>query len=99
MNEFLSSQKHCGINFRCLHNHAASIKVHFYKKPSQNLKKKLGQMGENTVKNCHLYAPISQKLFSKSESHLLNAAHKQKTSIAQKKVVHMVNLLTFTINS
>ena len=49
---------------------------------------KLGQMDENTAKNCHLYAPISQTLFSKSKSHSLSAAHEQKTSLAQKKLVH-----------
>ena len=59
----------------------------------------MGQMDENTAKNCHLYSPISQKLFSKSKSHSLNAAHEQKTSLAQKKLVHTAILLTFTIRS
>ena len=56
-------------------------------------------MDESTAKNGHLYAPISQKFFSKSKSHPLNAAHEQKTSIAQKKLVHTAILLTFTIRS
>ena len=50
--------------------------------------KKMDQMDESTAKNCHLYAPISQKLFSKSKSHSLNATHEQKTSLPQKKLVH-----------
>ena len=66
----------------------------------QNLRRQnFGQMDENTAKNCHLYASISQKLFSKSKSHSLNAAREQKTSLAQKKLVHMAILLTFTIKS
>ena len=56
-------------------------------------------MDENTAKNCYLYAPISQKLFSKSKSHSLNAAHEQKTSLAHKKLVHMAILLTFVFRS
>ena len=57
-------------------------------------------MDENTVKSCcHLYALISQKLFSKSKSHSLNAAQEQKNSLAQIKLVHTAILLTFTIRS
>ena len=38
--------------------------------------------------------------FSKSKSHSLNAAHDQKTSLAQKKYcVHMAILLTFAFRS
>ena len=40
------------------------------------------------AKNCHLYAPISEKLFSESKSHSLNAAHEHKTAHTQKKLVH-----------
>ena len=56
-------------------------------------------MDKNTAKNCHLYALISQKLFSKSKIHSLNAAHEQKFALAQKKLVHMAISLTFTIRS
>ena len=56
-------------------------------------------MNEKTANNCHLYAPISQKLFSKSKSHSPIAAHEQKTSLAQKKLVHTAILLAFTIRS
>ena len=64
-------------------------------------KKKLGQMDKNTAKNCHLYAPISQKqkLFPKSKSNSLNVAHEPKTSLNEKKLVHTAILLTFTIRS
>ena len=60
-------------------------------------KKKLGQIDKNTAKNCHLYAPISQKLFSKSKGHLLNAAHEQTLLSVRKR--HTAYLLIFTISS
>ena len=56
-------------------------------------------MDENTAKNWHLYPPISQKLFSKSKSQSLNAAHEQKAPLAQKMLVHTAILHTFTIRS
>ena len=59
----------------------------------------MGQIDENTAKGCHLYAPISQKLFSKSKSHSLNAAREQKTALAQKNLVHTAISLIFTIRS
>ena len=37
--------------------------------------------------------------FSKSKSHSLNAAHDQKTSLAQKKLVHTAILLAFAFRS
>ena len=42
----------------------------------------MNQMDEKPAKNGYLYAPFSQEHFSKSESHSLNAAHNQKTSLA-----------------
>ena len=83
-NALLSSQKHCDIDFDCFHIHAASIRIYFGTNPRH-------------TKNCHLYAPISQKLFSKLKSHSLNGAHEQKFSLTQKELVHTVILLTFTI--
>ena len=41
----------------------------------------------------------SLKLFSKSKSHSLNAAHEQKISLAQKTFAHTAIILTFTIGS
>ena len=61
--------------------------------------KNFGQMDENTAKNCHLYAPLSQKLISKSKSYSLNATHEQKTSLAQKRLVQTAIFITFTIRS
>ena len=52
-------------------------------------------MDKNTAKNCHLIAPISQKLFSKS--HSLNAAHEQKTSLVQEKLFHTSNFFHFQL--
>ena len=37
--------------------------------------------------------------FAKSKSHSLNAAHDQKTSLTQKKLVHTAILLTFAFRS
>ena len=61
--------------------------------------KKMSQMDENMAKKCHLHAPISQKLFSKSKSHSHNATEQQRTSLAQKKIVNMASLLIFTNGS
>ena len=94
----LSCLKFCGIIFRLVHIHSALIKTYFYKKPNCN-RKNLGQMDENITKNSRLHAPIFQKLFSKSKSHSLNAAHEQQNSLAQKKLVHTATLPTFTISS
>ena len=58
----------------------------------------MGHLDEKTAKNGYLYVPFSQK-FSKSKSHSLNAAHDQKTSLAQKKLVHMAIFLTFAFRS
>ena len=55
--------------------------------------KKLCQMDEKNAKNCHLYPSISQKIFSMSKSHSLNAAHEQQFFLAQKKLVHSAILL------
>ena len=46
-----------------------------------------------------IYMRPSLKNSSKSKSHSLNAAHKQKTSLAQKKLVHTANLLTLIFRS
>ena len=55
----------------------------------------MGHLDEKTVINmCH-----SVIQFSKSKSHSLKAAHDQKTSLAQKKSVHMAILLTFAFRS
>ena len=35
LKRIIKFSKHCGIDFRWLHIHAASIKIHFYKKPSK----------------------------------------------------------------
>ena len=60
----------------------------------------MGHLDEKTAKNGYLYVPFSQKLiFRKSESHSLNAAHDQKTSLAQKKLVHTAILLAFAFRS
>ena len=56
-------------------------------------------MDGNTAKNCYLYGPIFPKLCSKTNGRSLNAAHEQKTSLAQKKLVQMAVLLTFTFRS
>ena len=40
--------------------------------------------GRKTAKYSNLYAQFSQKLFLKSKPRSLNAAHNQKTSLAQK---------------
>ena len=50
-------------------------------------------MDKNTAKNCHLYATISQKLFSKSKSLSLNAAYEQ--TLTQKKVSSHGNFTHF----
>ena len=62
------SIRHCktfGINFKKLQIIASSIKNSFYKKPYYRFKKKMSQMAEKTATNGYLYAPVSQKLFSK----------------------------------
>ena len=46
----------------------------FYKKPNYKFKK-MSRMDEKPAINGYLYAPFSQKHFSKSKSHSLNAAH------------------------
>ena len=90
--------KYCAINFRGLHFNIASIKKYFYKKPNYK-QKKLGHLDEKTAKNGYLYVPFSQTYFSMSKSHSLNAAHDQKTSLAQKKLVHTAILLAFAFRS
>ena len=74
---------------RGLHFNIATNKIYFYK--NQITSKKLGHLDEKTAKNGYLYVPFSQKL--------LNAAHDQKTSLAQKKLVHTAILLTFAFRS
>ena len=59
----------------------------------------MGHLDGKTAKNGYLYVPFSQKLLFKSKSHSLNAAHDQKTSLAQKKLVHMAIYLTFAFRS
>ena len=53
------------------------------KKP--NYKQKIWAKRKKWLKTV-IYASFSQKHFSKSKSHLLNAAHDQITSLAEKKV-------------
>ena len=74
--------------------HAASTKIYFYKIASYI--KKTGQINQKRLKT-HLYAPISQKLLSKSKTQSINATHEQKTSLVQKNLVHAAILLILTI--
>ena len=46
-----------------------------------------------------IYMRQSLKKFSKLKNLSLNAAHEQKTSLAQNKFVHTAILLTFTVKS
>ena len=57
---------------------------------------KLGHLDEKTAKNGYLYVQFSQKLlFKVKKSHSLNAAHDQKTSLAQKKNISHGNFTRF----
>ena len=56
----------------------------------------MGHLDEKTAKNGYLYF---SSYFSKSRSHSLSAAHDQKTSLAQKKLVHTAIFLTFAFRS
>ena len=56
-------------------------------------------MDEKPAKNGYLYAAFSQEHLSKSKSHSLNAAHDQKTSLAQRKSVHHDSFVTFAFRS
>ena len=59
--------------------------------------KKLGHLDEKTAKTFIYMCHSVKNYFSKSKRHSLNAAHDQKTSLAQKKKqIHTAILLTFT---
>ena len=51
-------------------------------------------MLESMAQKCHLYVNLSKTLF-KVISRSLNAAHEQKTSLAQKKLHYTAILLSF----
>ena len=86
--------KYCSINFQGLHFNIALIKIYFYKK-SQITSKKMGHLDEKTAKNGYICVPFVK---TKSKRHWINAAHDQKTSLAQK-LVHTAILLTFAFRS
>ena len=61
--------------------------------------KKLGHLDEKTAKTVIYMCHSVKNYFSMSKSHSLNAAHDQKTSLAQKKLVHTAILLAFAFRS
>ena len=76
----------------------ASNKNYFYKK--SNLKQKNWATSTKKQLKTVIYMCHSVKnYFSKSKSHSLNAAHGQKTSLAQKKIFHTAIFLTFAFRS
>ena len=85
------------INFRGLHFNIASNKNYLHKPNYQ--KKNWGTYTKKRLKTDIYMCHSVKNYFSKSKSHSLNAAHDQKTSLAQKKLVHMAILLTFAFRS
>ena len=61
--------------------------------------KKMGHLNEKRLKTVIYMRHSIKNYFSKSKSHSLNAAHDQKTSLAQKKFVHTAIFLTFAFRS
>ena len=72
-------------------------KHYFYEKA--NCKQKRGTWTKKRPKTVIYMCQSVKNYFSKSKSHSLNAAHDQKTSLAQKKLVHTAILLTFAFRS
>ena len=71
--------------------HQCSINQKSKKKQTTSNKNQAN--GRKTAKHGHLYAPVSQKHFSKSISHSQMEAQDQKTSLAQTILVHTAILL------
>ena len=59
----------------------------------------MSHLDEKTAKTVIYMCHSVKNYFSKSESHSVNAAHDQKTSLAQKKLVHTAIVLTFGFRS
>ena len=83
--------KYCAINFRGFWGPALQ-KTKFQAK-------KLGHLDEKRLKTVIYMCHSVKNYFSMSKSHSLNAAHDQKTSLAQKKLVHTAILLAFAFRS
>ena len=63
------------------------------------IRKKLVHLDEKRLITVIFMCYSVKNYFSKSKSHLLNTAHDQKTSLAQKKLVHTAILLIFAFSS
>ena len=81
-------------NFEVYNSIKHSIK--FISTKNQITSKRTGPLRRKTAKNGYLYVLSVKNTF---QSHSLNAAHDQKTSLAQKKIVHTAILLTFAFRS
>ena len=87
-----------GINFRGSHNNTVLYRINIPSKiistKKQNYKRKnWANWAKKRLKKVIYMRHSDKKHISKSKKHSLNEAHGQKTSLAQKKLVHTAILL------